>query len=527
MVCFSQTVSGLTEESTDPSAGAANQKAELSCEVTTIGGLDKHQLDEVLRFSQASEYSAGEHVVVEGSASTCLYYVERGSIEVSYRVGDTPIIVALIGPSNFFGEIGFFDGLSRVRNIRATEDSLIRLFDLASLTAMRNQNPLLYGDFVSMMARSICEKFRRILEEREPLAPYATTLSAGRRSLEEVRPISPQLQKTDEWRFANRIVEEFKASFFELSYLLQQDSRVEIPETLKERCYGLMDTFNGRLQAAAALFKESEAADVLWGYIFKEIFPYFMRSRFAERAYYKPNGYAGDHLMMEMIYANQPDGDGKLGRIIDSWCLETAAARAVRGRRRFLKEQLENLCRSKASTQRSIKLMNLACGSNRELFDFLSDCDYTERIAAVCIDADPLALEYTHRRVDTFPHRAAVKLMKDNVVLWAIGRTKHNFGLNDIIYSAGLTDYLDDRIFLGLINRAYECLTKGGTLIIGNFGPGNHNKAFLDHILHWPLIHRSEEALTNLFSKSRFSGQVRVLTEENGVNLFAVAARID
>jgi len=489
-----------------------------------IGGMDPHRIDEVLHFSKPAQFAAGEDVVLEGSAARCLYYVEKGSIEVSYRVGDTPIIVALIGPSNFFGEIGFFDGVSRVRNIRATEDSTIRLFDAESLRMMREENPSLYGDFVSMLARSICDKFRRILEEREPLTPYAAVLPSGRRIMEETKPIPPQLQKTEEWRYANQFVEEFKTALFELSYLLQKDPTTEIPEPLRERCNGAMDTFNEKLQAAADLFQNSESPDLLWGYAFKEIFPYFMRSRFAERAYYKPNGYAGDHVMMEMIYGNHPDGDGKLGQIMDGWCLETSAAKAVRGRRTFLKNQLTHLC-GRIKSNPSIKIMNLACGSNRELFDFLKECDYSNRITAVCVDNDPLSLEYTHRRVNNFPHQASIKLMKDNVVLWAIGRTKHNFGLFDIIYSAGLTDYLEDRIFLSLINRVYECLVKGGTLIIGNFGPSNQNRAFLDHILQWRLIHRSEGDLVNLFSRSRFGSHIRILTEESGVNLFAIATR--
>ena len=169
--------------------------------------------------------------------------------------------------------------------------------------------------------------------------------------------------------------------------------------------------------------------------------------------------------------------------------------------------------------------MNLACGSNRELFDFLADCPYTEQIAAVCVDADPRALEYTHRHVDTFPHRASVKLMTDNVVRWALGRVRHNFGLHDVIYSAGLTDYLDDRICVSLINRSYDCLVEGGTLIIGNFGHENDNRAFLDHILQWRLIHRSSEELLDVFSRTRFGAHVEILAEENGVNLFAVATK--
>jgi hypothetical protein len=116
--------------------------------------------------------------------------------------------------------------------------------------------------------------------------------------------------------------------------------------------------------------------------------------------------------------------------------------------------------------------------------------------------------------------------MNDNVVRWALGRLKHNFGFQDIIYSAGLADYLDDRVLLALINRCYEHLDWGGTLIIGNFGNRNEHKTFLDQILQWKIIHRSTEDLRGIFAKSIFASPIEIAAEENGVNLFAIAQKL-
>ncbi|HBA55130.1 MAG TPA: hypothetical protein DCZ04_11945 [Syntrophorhabdus aromaticivorans] len=447
------------------------------------GGLNADSIRALLPFSRALHYSDGEEIVVRGAESRYLYYVEKGILEVSHTIDNTRIIVAIIGPAGFFGEIGFFDGISRVRDIRAAEDSVVRVFDTASLDRLQQEDPVLYGDFVRAMARSICGKFRRILEEREPLTAYAASLSTGYRVLREARPIPSGLLHTREWQFISGLVEDFKASLFDLSYQLQNDGGSETPDRLQEQCFHVMDTFNDRLQEAALLLKDGEIADYLWGYAFKEIFPYFMRSRFAERAYYKPRGYAGDFQMMEMIYNNEPAGDGKLGKLMDAWCLESTAARAVRGRRAFLKEQLNILCEKRRSSANLIRIMNLACGSNRELFDFLITYPHTGLIAVLCIDADVQALEYTNRHVNVVPHSASVRLMNDNVVRWVLGRMRHNFGPQDIIYSAGLADYLDDRMCATLINRCHAHLEEGGALILGNFGHKNHNKAFLDQIL--------------------------------------------
>jgi hypothetical protein len=112
--------------------------------------------------------------------------------------------------------------------------------------------------------------------------------------------------------------------------------------------------------------------------------------------------------------------------------------------------------------------MNLACGPNRELFDFLAECGYSERIEALCVDIDSDALRHTNQHVNIFPHRAAIRLMSENVIKWAIGRVRHHIEPQDIIYSSGLCDYLDPRLFRALITRCHEHLKPGGTLLLGN-----------------------------------------------------------
>jgi hypothetical protein len=495
-------------------------------EATLATGPDNNIIRRILPYSRALFYAAGEEVVVSGADSRFLYYVEKGAVEVSHAGDNARIVVALIGSENFFGEIGFFDGTSRVRDIRASEDSIIRVFDVEGIQRMQQKDPVLHGNFITLIAQSMCVKFRRILEESEPLMAYSASLPTAGHAFKEAKPIPTQCFQTKAWRHIHKLVEDFKASFFDLSFKLQRGDNPCTSQLFKEHCFAVMDAFNHQLEDTEVFLKENEFSDYLWGYAFKEIFPYFMRSRFAERAYYKPRGYAGDYLMMEMIYKNEPEGDGKLGSIIDSWCLETEAARAVRGRRKFLKERLDILCRTRAKNGFTCRIMNLACGPTRELFDFLAACDYSDMIMALCIDADIQALEYTNHTVNVIPHSASVRLMSDNVVRWALGRLRHNFGSQDVIYSAGLADYLDDRVLLALINRCYDQLDWGGALIIGNFGCTNKHKTFLDQILQWRIIHRSTEDLRGIFEQSRFTGPIEIAAEENGINLFAIANKL-
>ncbi|MBP1734982.1 MAG: two component protein (cAMP receptor domain/SAM dependent regulatory domain), partial [Deltaproteobacteria bacterium] len=124
-------------------------------EATLFSELDKNILAEIFPFSRALFYAAGEEVVLSGADSRFLYYVDNGAVEVSHAIDDTRIVVALIGSENFFGEIGFFDGTSRVRDIRATEDSIIRIFDIEGIKNMQRRDPVLYGNFITLIAQSI------------------------------------------------------------------------------------------------------------------------------------------------------------------------------------------------------------------------------------------------------------------------------------------------------------------------------------------------------------------------------------
>jgi SAM-dependent methyltransferase len=376
-----------------------------------------------------------------------------------------------------------------------------------------------------MMAHSICAKFRRVVEEREPLTAYAAAISTGKRSLHESRPLPADIFATPQWRFVKESVEGFKADFFDLSFALQQDADRDSDDRWRGRCYKILDQFNAQLLECHERIDDPHLEGYFWGYVFKEIFPYFMRSRFAERAYYKPKGYAGDYLMMEMIYRNQPDGDGKLGRLVDDWCLNTDAAQAVRGRRELLGSLLGTWKTKIHTRHETFRILNLACGSSRELFDFLAQQEETKSIEALCVDADPEALQYVGQHVNVTPHEASVRLMQENVIKWALGREHHPFGSMDIVYSAGLTDYLDERLFQALTTRCYEHLRPGGVFIIGNFGAYNPNKAFMDHLLQWNLIHRNEMELRNIFAATPFGDELDVVAEPRGVNLVAIAVK--
>jgi len=480
----------------------------------------------VLSHAKECDFAEGESVLTPEAETYVFYYIRKGTVEVSYiGARQTKITVALIGPGEFFGEIGFFDNGSRVRTILASDDVELSIFDQEVMDTLREEEPEVFVDFLLYLTKRICKKFRRIAGESAPLAAYADSLSSRRScKYSEAKILPPALINSELWHFIHEQVEKASMELFDLSHAIQADSTkgIDDPEK-KERFFAVLTVLVDAMPQFEEKISESGYEDVLWGYIFKELYPYFMRSYYVERCYHKPKGYAGDFLMIEHVYNGVPQGDGRIGELIDEFCINRPASNALCGRRALMTKQLQRLTAPLAEKRERIAIMNLACGPNRELFDFLSTCEYSELIEALCVDIDSEALQYTNKNVNTFSHLASIRLMSENVIKWSLGRVKHHIGLQDVIYSVGLCDYLDDRLFKALINQCYNHLKPGGTLILGNYA--HHKDAvFMDRILRWELIYRSKEQLEQLFADTAFSS-VEVLSEKEHVNLFALAVK--
>ncbi|XOF33295.1 MAG: cyclic nucleotide-binding domain-containing protein [Candidatus Electrothrix sp. YB6] len=490
------------------------------------GMQDNELIPMILGFAEKKTFNAGEAILDPETGSARFYYVISGSVEVNYiHEAGTRITVALIGEEEFFGEIGYFDGVSRVRDIRAADAVRIAVFTSQVMQNIQQHDPVLYSDFLEYLITRICARFRRIIKESEPVASYAASLSSGSGLHYSDAMLLPQeLITSAEWRKVTAAVEGIKTELFDLAHRLQQHDAAGIAaEDTEVRCFQVLKKFAVLLPELHKLMEGTEYEKHLWGYIFKEIYPYFMRSRLAERSYFKPKGYAGDFLMMEHIYKNIPAGEGRLGELIDAFCLAGHGPRAIRGRRVLLRNQLAALTGPLAESGQDINIMNLACGSGRELFDFLRDCTYSQAISILCVDIDPDALQHISSQAETFPHRASIRLMQENIIEWALGHTQQEFPRQDIIYSVGLCDYLDKSLARALIRQCCNHLNSGGVLILGNF-TWYPESLFMSNFIKWELIYRTRDEMAALFDDMDFVS-VEILSEENNINLFAVARK--
>ena len=74
------------------------------------------------------------------------------------------------------------------------------------------------------------------------------------------------------------------------------------------------------------------------------------------------------------------------------------------------------------------------------------------------------------------------------------------FENQDLVYAAGLYDYLEDDLARALTTVLFKALGSGGRLLIANFTPDTYDAAFMESIMDWRLIYRSPEEVHALAS---------------------------
>ncbi len=198
------------------------------------------------------------------------------------------------------------------------------------------------------------------------------------------------------------------------------------------------------------------------------------------RAFNKPRGYAGDAVLIDMLYDQQPPEETvPRGRDLFSVTTTFRLAQAVRERRAYAEDMLEREWRA------GKRICALACGHLREA-DPLAGRDLTNITG---IDQDPLSLERIWQK-----HGGRMELIDANVLHY-LRRAARDGERFDHIYTLGLTDYIDDRA-MDLLHRLIRgCLNPGGSLLVANFAPDHIAMGWMDAVMDWHLVYRNEADL--------------------------------
>ncbi len=213
---------------------------------------------------------------------------------------------------------------------------------------------------------------------------------------------------------------------------------------------------------------------------------------FTRRSFQKPRGHAGDAVLIDYIYG-LPHPEHELaeatpvGRWIYNYTSNTMAPRAVRRRMQLIAELIDRTCIERTGA----RVLSVASGHARELL--LSHAVRAGALEEVlAFDQDAASLEEAAAATGS----KTLKTLQGSVARLILG--KYDLGAFDLIYSAGLFDYVDERAARRLAGTLFDMLKPGGRLLIGNFLRDIDDIGYMESFMGWNLVYRSREEIAAL-----------------------------
>jgi SAM-dependent methyltransferase len=262
------------------------------------------------------------------------------------------------------------------------------------------------------------------------------------------------------------------------------------PEEHAAAARGFWNAMEACADAEEALDEHALAA--VRAQVREQLNPWLLRSRYWNRAYVKPHGYAGDFRMLELIYdlehsecadPTQP----AVVNVLDRLFAGLHSAQSVWGRRAWFAQLVSERVEG---ASRPVRVLDIACGGSRYLRDTIDG-----RLDVTFVDQDPGALAFVGQWL---PSDATARLLCAPVR--ALPERLEPGAQFDLVISTGLFDYLPDADAAALAAQMCALRAPGGTAVICNFAPCDPSRMVTDWICDWPLIYRDAAQLHDLFA---------------------------
>jgi extracellular factor (EF) 3-hydroxypalmitic acid methyl ester biosynthesis protein len=315
-------------------------------------------------------------------------------------------------------------------------------------------------------------------------------------------------------------------------------NRIEIErrvaEQIGEAVFPCLDMLFERFELLASSIKEEDRPGHQ-AYVKRLIHPFVLSSPFAFRVVQKPLGYAGDYEMVNMILRDPHEGGSLFGKVLNRWFIKQPPAEAHRNRIKYLTQRLVEETARVSAQNRIARVFNLGCGPSGEIQDFLEHHGVCDRTDFTLLDFNDETLSYARTVLEGAKARhhriTPLRFVKKSVFQILKGKGKTVEGAletkYDLIYCAGLFDYLNDQVCQQLTGLLYDLLAPRGLLITTNVDVSNPIQHWLGHILDWHLIYRNSRQMETLAAPLAGQPEVRIWGDITGVNLLCEIRKTD
>jgi len=261
----------------------------------------------------------------------------------------------------------------------------------------------------------------------------------------------------------------------------------------------------------------------------------FVSSLVHGRPLQKSPNYSSDYGLMLMFYEEQHHEASLFEQFMHRFiCNEPAALRNL-NRMNFLSNILVEKYKKHGRGPNSFKVSSVACGSGKELrlmLEKLDEAGVEKNLDLILIDQEPEALDYSNKKIKALiraDEHIMCRLIQEDAVMGAIKNepfTQH-IQNSDVIVSAGLFDYLSDRVASELISCLFAKLRPGGCLLLGNMSNSGPDQFSTEYLMEWKPFQRSSSELQKLVPSelSKTNCKVEVIEDPLGINLFLVVTK--
>lgn len=308
----------------------------------------------------------------------------------------------------------------------------------------------------------------------------------------------------------------------------QQELAAQLAEVIIPSINELFDKFED-----VALRLDPASSATHQNYMRRQLHSLVLSAPFAHRTFTKPLGYAGDYEMVNMILRNRPEGESIFGKVLHTWFVRQQPAEAHRNRIDYLISRITNAALLAKAAGRRAKVFNMACGPASEVQRFLAESALATNVDFTLLDFNEETLDYTRARIREasagktgLPPVQYVKKSVHHLLKESAKRNKVGVDATyDLVYCAGLFDYLSNDVCHSLLNLMYDWVAPDGLLVATNVEPNNPRRHGMDHLLDWPLIYRTSSDMMEIKPESAVMDNARSYSDDTGVNVFLEVVR--
>ncbi|MGN6555799.1 MAG: class I SAM-dependent methyltransferase [Verrucomicrobiota bacterium] len=259
-------------------------------------------------------------------------------------------------------------------------------------------------------------------------------------------------------------------------------------------------------------------------YVKRQLHSLLLCSPFMHRIFRKPLGYAGDYEMVNMILRDPHEGASVFAKVLNRWFLSQMPAEAHRNRVKFLTQRIAEESLRLNASGRKLRVFNLGCGPAREISDFMEHHEFANKAEFTLLDFSEETLNHTKAALNATKNRyqrnTSIQMVKKSVANLLKASSRNVNEEYDLIYCAGLFDYLQDRVCKQLMNLMYRMLAPGGLLIATNVDSVNPIQNIMGLIFEWHLIYRNNEQFSSLAPDDSSPDEWQVFSDLTGCNIF-------